>query len=305
LFDQASSEANMIDLKGLSAFPITPSDRNGNVDAGALRAVLSPLLEAGVDSIGLLGSTGTYPYFTREERRRAVETTMEQVAGQMPVLVGIGALRTDDAVKLANDARVGGAAVGLLAPVSYTPLTDEEVFQHFTTVVRESGLPICIYDNPGTTHFRFSADLLARLGKVEGIVGLKSPAPDVNEIASHLSGLRGAVPPGFSLGYSADWNCVEALLAGGDTWYSVLGGICPRICVAIARAVEKGDAPRARELNERLRPVWDLFKTHSGLRVAYAMAEKFCAAQPPLPILPLPPLIVRTISETIASLRLD
>jgi 4-hydroxy-tetrahydrodipicolinate synthase len=295
----------MIDLKGLSAFPITPSDRNGKVDAGALRAVVAPLLEAGVDSIGLLGSTGTYPYLTREERRRAVETTIEQVAGRMPVLVGIGALRTDDTVKLANDARVGGAAVGLLAPVSYTPLTDEEVFQHFTTVVRESGLPVCIYDNPGTTHFRFSADLLARLSKVEGIVGLKSPAPDVNEIASHLSGLRRAVPRGFSLGYSADWNCVEALLAGGDTWYSVLGGICPKICVAIAQAVAKGDAPRARELNERLRPVWDLFKTHSGLRVAYAIAEKICAAKPPLPILPLPPAIVRTISETIASLQQD
>jgi 4-hydroxy-tetrahydrodipicolinate synthase len=172
-------------------------------------------------------------------------------------------------------------------------------------VVRESGLPVCIYDNPGTTHVRFSADLVARLGKVEGIVGLKSPAPDVNEIASHLSGLRRAVPRGFSLGYSADWNCVEALLAGGDTWYSVLGGICPRICVAIARAVEKGDAPRARELNERLQPVSGLFKTHSGLRVVYALAEKICAAKPPLPILPLPSAIVQTISETIASLQLD
>jgi 4-hydroxy-tetrahydrodipicolinate synthase len=295
----------MIDLKGLSAFPITPSDRSGKVDPGALRAVVSPLIEAGVDSIGLLGSTGTYPYLTREERRRAVETTVEQVAGRMPVLVGIGALRTDDAVKLANDARVSGAAVGLLAPVSYTPLTDEEVFQHFTTVVHESGLPVCVYDNPGTTHFRFSADLVARLSRVEGIIGLKSPAPEVNEMASHLSGLRGAVPRGFSLGYSADWNCVEALLGGGDTWYSVLGGICPKICVAIARAVEKGDAQRARELNERLRPVWDLFKAYSGLRVVYAMAERICAAKPPLPILPLPPAIVQMISKTIASLQLD
>lgn len=295
----------MIDLKGLSAFPITPADRSGKVDPGALRAILSPLLEAGVDSIGLLGSTGTYPYLTREERRRAVETTIEEVAGRIPVLVGIGALRTDDTVKLANDARVSGAAAGLLAPVSYTPLTEEEVFQHFTTVVRESGLPVCVYDNPGTTHFRFSADLVARLSKVEGVIGLKSPAPDVNEIASHLSGLRRAVPRGFSLGYSADWNCVEALLAGGDTWYSVLGGICPKICVEIVRAVQKGDARRARELNERLRPVWDLFRTHSGLRVAYAMAEKICAAEPPLPIQPLPPAIVRTISETIACLQLD
>jgi 4-hydroxy-tetrahydrodipicolinate synthase len=78
----------MIDLKGLSAFPITPSDRSGRIDAGALRALLSPLLAAGVDSIGLLGSTGSYPYFTREERRRAIEEAAVQAAGGRPYWQG-------------------------------------------------------------------------------------------------------------------------------------------------------------------------------------------------------------------------
>ena len=106
----------MIDLKGLSAFPITPSDRSGRVDVGALRALVSPLLTAGVDSVGLLGSTGSYPYFTREERRRAVETAVDQAAGRTPILVGVGALRTDDTVKLARDAGAVGAAVDFWLP---------------------------------------------------------------------------------------------------------------------------------------------------------------------------------------------
>ncbi|WP_429023011.1 dihydrodipicolinate synthase family protein [Bradyrhizobium sp. I1.14.4] len=297
----------MVNLKGLSAFPITPSNRDGEVDAGALHALLEPLIAAKVDSVGLLGSTGSYPYFSRDERRRAVQAATALADGQTPILVGIGALRTDEAVQLAQDARDAGATAGLLAPVSYTPLTDDEVFEHFQTVVRESRLPICIYDNPGTTHFRFTPALIGRLSRVEGIVAVKSPAPDASAVSGHVAELRAAVPSGFSLGYSADWNCTEALLAGGETWYSVLAGIFPKNCLDIVRAVSTGDAAKARQLDARLQPVWQLFKTFSSLRVVYAIANLrgICAAEPPRPILPLPPDAQRKVKETLAAMEID
>ncbi|QIG99077.1 MULTISPECIES: dihydrodipicolinate synthase family protein [unclassified Bradyrhizobium] len=297
----------MISLKGLSAFPITPSNRDGRVDLGALRAVLDPVITAKVDSIGLLGSTGSYPYFSRDERRRAVQAAAALAEGQMPILVGVGSLRTDDAVRLAQDAREAGATAGLLAAVSYTPLTDDEVFEHFQTVARESRLPICIYDNPGTTHFRFTPALIGRLSRVEGIVAVKSPALDAAAVSGHLRELRAVVPSGLALGYSADWNCTEALLAGGDTWYSVLAGIFPRVCVDIVRAVTSGDAARARQLNATLQPMWDLFKTFSGLRVVYAIANLrgVCVAEPPRPILPLPADAQRRVKETLAAMEID
>jgi 4-hydroxy-tetrahydrodipicolinate synthase len=297
----------MIDLSGLSAFPITPCALDGRVDAGALKALLEPLVAAGVDSIGLLGSTGTYAYLTREERRRAVEIAMERVGARMPLLVGIGALRTDEAVKLAQDARSAGAAVGLLAPVSYTPLTDDEVFEHFSTVASESGFPICIYDNPGTTHFRFSPALVGRLSRVDGIVAVKSPAAEAPAVAAHLKELRAVAKEGLSLGYSADWFCTEALLAGAATWYSVVGGIFPKKSLAIVRAAQRGDAVEARRLNADLQPLWDLFKTYSSLRVVYAIAniKGICAAEPPRPVLSLPEDARKRIAQTIASMDLD
>ena len=141
----------MVLFTGLSAFPITPCDSAGRVDSAALRDFLAPLIAAQVDSIGLLGSTGTYAYLARDERRRAVEVAVDAAAGRIPILVGVGALRTDEVVRLAQDARGAEATAGLLAPVSYTPLTDDEVFEHFAVVARESGLPLCIYDNPSTT----------------------------------------------------------------------------------------------------------------------------------------------------------
>lgn len=290
----------------LSAFPITPADADGVVDTGALRALLNPLVEAGVGSIGLLGSTGTYPFLARDQRRRAVEAAVAAVGGRVPLLVGVGALRTDEAVRLAQDAKGAGAAAGLLAAMSYTPLTEDEVFAHCEAVARESGLPLHLYDNPGTTHFRFTPALVGRLARVPGIVAVKSPAAEPKAVTGQHEALRAAVPAGFALGYSGDWNAVAALLAGGETWYSVVAGLFPGPALAMTRAVEAGDAAEAQRLNARLEPLWDLFRTYSSLRVIYACADLLglCRAAPPRPILPLAGEARQRVADTLDALDL-
>jgi 4-hydroxy-tetrahydrodipicolinate synthase len=296
----------MLRITGLSAFPITPSDADGRVEADALRRLLEPLAAAEVDSIGLLGSTGTYAYLSREERRRAVEIAAETVSGRVPLLVGIGALRTDEAIRLAQDARAAGATAGLLAPVSYTPLTEAEVFAHFEAVAGKGGLPLVIYDNPTTTHFRFSPELIGRIARLPGVVAAKCPAPEPTAAAAGLAALRAAVPRDFTLGVSGDWNATEALIVGANAWFSVAAGLFPRACGAIVRAAQAGDADRARALNAELEPLWALFRAHSSLRVVYALTEilGLCRTDPPLPIRPLPPEVVAEIAGTLRGMPL-
>lgn len=290
----------------LSAFPITPANADGQVDLGALQVLLQRLVAAGVGSIGLLGSTGTYAFLERHQRRRAVEAAVAAAAGRVPVLVGVGALRTDAAVRMAQDAKGAGAEAGLLAAMSYTPLTEDEVFVHCETVARESGLPLCLYDNPGTTHFRFTPALVGRLARVPGIVAIKSPSPEPGGAAAHLGALRAVVPAGFSLGYSGDWNALAALLAGGEAWYSVVAGLFPQPALAIVRAVEAGDAAEAQRLNARLEPLWELFRTYSSLRVIHACVDLLglCRTAPPRPILPLAGEARRQVADTLAALEL-
>ncbi|AWN47491.1 dihydrodipicolinate synthase family protein [Methylobacterium terrae] len=293
-------------FSGLSAFPITPMDADGRVDLPALRRLVARLCAAGVDSIGLLGSTGSYPYLTRDERRRALHAALDEAAARTPILVGVGALRTDEAVRLAQDARAAGAAAGLIAAMSYTPLTDDEVFEHCATVARESGLPLCLYDNPSTTHFRFGPALVGRLSRVPGIVAVKSPGQAPEAVAGHLAELRAAVPPGFSLGTSGDWLATEALIAGAEAWYSVVAGLFPEIAVAIVRAVGAGDAAEARRLDARLEPLWALFREFSSLRVIYACANllDLTRAAPPRPILPLGEAARARVAEVMRALDL-
>lgn len=290
--------------RGLSAFPITPTDSQGQVDVAAYRRLVARLAGSGAASIGVLGSTGGYMYLTREARRRALETAVEAAAGRVPLIAGIGALRTDDAVRLAQDARETGATAGLLSAVSYMPLTQDEVFEHCVTVACESGLPIVLYDNPVATGFRFSPDLIARLAREPGVVGIKNPTETPDKIPGHLAGQRAAAPAGFSVGYSGDWNCAEALIAGADAWCSVLAGALPAPGVAIAKAAAQGDHAQARALNAALAPVWALFKTHTSLRVVYAMAGILGLADtaPPRPILPLSGETVREVEQVLKAL---
>jgi 4-hydroxy-tetrahydrodipicolinate synthase len=276
-------------FSGLSAFPLTPTDAAGHLQADVLGRFLERIQAAGADSIGLLGSTGGYAYLTREARQRAVRVAVECVGGKIPIIVGVGALRTDEAETLARDAKAAGADGLLLAPMSYTPLTDEEVFQHFAAVAEAGGLPLCIYNNPSTTKFTFNDDLIARLAKLPNVAAVKMPLPGNGDFTGEMERLRAMTPENFAIGYSGDWGAADALLAGCDAWYSVVAGLLPAPALALTRAAQAGDHPEAARINDTFQPLWELFRAFGSFRVMYVMADLLALAriEPPHPILPL------------------
>lgn len=289
---------------GLSAFPITPSDASGMVDTGALTTVLARIQAAGADSIGLLGSTGAYAFLSRGERRRAVETAMSAVGGKIPVIVGVGALRTDEAQALARDARELGADGLLLAPVSYTPLTDNEVYEHFAEVADAGQLPLCIYNNPGTTKFTFSVELIARLSKLGTVKAVKMPLPANGDFRAEIASLRAVTPADFAVGYSGDWGAADALLAGADGWYSVAGGLLPAEALKLTRAAQAAEAAEAKRIDDAFAPLWALFREFGSFRVMYAIADLIGLGRfsPPRPVLGLPEQARGRVREALESL---
>ncbi|WP_312223007.1 dihydrodipicolinate synthase family protein [Rhizobium rhizoryzae] len=292
-------------FEGLSAFPTTPTNADGEVDAVALARVLDRLAEAKVGSIGLLGSTGAYAYLSREERRRAVEAAKESIGERVPLLVGVGALRTDHSQQLARDAEAAGADALLLAPVSYAPLTQEEVYQHFASVSNATGLPIVIYNNPTTTRFQFSLDLIQKLAIIPNIAAIKMPLPGETAFADEIRSLRALAPSGFSIGYSGDWGAADGLLAGADAWYSVVAGLLPQPALALTQAAIAGDRAEAERLNAMFESLWSLFKEFGSFRVMYAIGSLLglFEAEPPRPVLPVPASARPRIEAALDELR--
>lgn len=272
---------------GLSAFPLTPL-ANDAVDEDAFAGLVRRLASAKVDSITALGSTGSYAYLTGEERRRVARLAVEN-AGDVPVFVGIGALRTSQVLANAEQAEQAGASGLLLAPMTYQPLTDDDVFGLFRAVTAQSSLPVIVYDNPGTTHFAFSTELYGRIAELPRIASIKIPGvPDDPEQArERIRDIRSVIPAHVTIGVSGDAKAAAGLAAGCDAWYSVIGGTLPDPALRITRAAQEGRVADALAESERLAPLWRLFMEYGGsLRVIAAIAEQLGLA--PRACLPLP-----------------
>ena len=191
-------------FSGLSAFPLTPMNENG-LDEVAFARLIERLSAAGVDAIGALGSTGNYAYLLPTERMRIAQLAVAH-AGPVPVMIGIGALRTRDVLALAEQAQHVGASAVLLAPVSYQALSSEEVFTLYETVTRTLSIPLCVYDNPGTTHFTFSDELHGRIAQLPNVRSIKIPGVPLSAEAAkaRIDRLRARIPSHVTIGISGD-----------------------------------------------------------------------------------------------------
>ena len=259
-------------FQGLSAFPLTPL-KAGAFDEQAFINLLRPVVDAGVDSLGILGSTGSYAYLTVEERGRIARCAVAH-AQDIPVIISIGALRLDDILRLAEDAQAAGVSGVLMAPVSYQRLTEDEAFTLYETVTRQLSVPLCIYDNPATTGFAFSDELLFAVAALPNVGSIK-----LGRVPEDLSQVRARIPDTVTLGIAGDWQAASALQAGFDVWYSVLAGLFPQTALAIARS--KAAAPSGRP-----EPLWELFRRYGSLRVVAAAAEMM--GKVTVPALPFP-----------------
>ncbi|MFC6355298.1 dihydrodipicolinate synthase family protein [Luethyella okanaganae] len=261
-------------FSGVSAFPLTPL-RDDVLDEGAFAALVRRVAASGVDSITVLGSTGSYAYLSREERRTAVRIAVEN-AGGVPVFVGIGSLRTSHVRALADDAQEAGAGAVLLAPLTYQAHTPDDVFGLYEDVTRNLSVPLIVYDNPGTTHFTFTDELYGRIAQLPNVASVKIPGvpADPDAAADRVAAIRDSIPASVTIGVSGDAAAATGLNAGCDAWYSVIAGTLPEPALAIARAALGGEAAAATAESDRLAPLWALFARFGSLRVVAAIAER-------------------------------
>lgn len=293
---------------GLSAFPLTPFSDDA-VDERAFAGLVGRLASAGVDTITALGSTGSYAYLSTDERARVARLAVEH-AGETPVVVGVGALRTRDVLANVRNAEAAGARGVLLAPMTYQPLTHDDVVELFREVVSSTELPVIVYDNPATTHFAFTSELYARLAELPGVASIKIPGMPLDEAAmrERVAAIRAVVPPHVSIGISGDAFAATGLNAGCDVWYSVIGGTLPEPALRITRAAQAGRVSDAYAESARLDPLWKLFAELGGsLRVVAAIAEQLGLAPArclPRPILGLDEGQRARVAEVVAELGL-
>lgn len=259
---------------GLSAFPISPF-KNEKIDLCAYERIVSRLVDAKVDSICTMGSTGLYPYLSISEKRLLVEKTVE-LSGDIPVMAGVGSLRTVNVLRNIDAVQEAGADAVLLAPVSYHPLSEAEVYSLYQSASAHLSVPMCVYENPRVTQFSFSDELYSKVTQLKHIEAIKIPGNCFADAggALRLKKLRSIVPNKIAIGVSGDKFGSSGIATGCNFWLSVLGGLFPKTVSALIKVSASAGPEEAINASAKYQELWDLFAKHNGgLRVMACAAE--------------------------------
>lgn len=260
------------EFKGFFAFNVTPTDDDGeSISEYRLRRYLDYQLEQGVHGFSMIGSTGGIGSFSEEERQRVIEVTVKHVNGRLPVVAGTGAMTTTEAVRLAKRAEDAGADGVFVVPITYWPLTENEIYGHFAAVASAVKLPICVYNNPWTTGTDIQPSMLARLTKdFSNVRYVKESSSDLTRI-SDIRRLTNDVMKVF-----CGWDslALESFAAGAVGWFGGMGALSPAQCVKLYEltCVQK-DLDAAREYFDQFYPLLKFLCDKSHIRVAHTGLE--------------------------------
>lgn len=258
-------------FRGVFAYPVTPLKNDGDrIDERRLRSLLDEFLEAGVHGIVVLGSTGAVGSFSEDERKQLAKTAAKHIDGRVPLLLGTGAHTTGETVRLSRHAESVGASGLQLVPMSHWPLTEDEIYEHFSAVSDAISIPIAVHNCPSLTGIDMKPAMLARLAEIRNVCYLKEGAGDLARVPMIRRLTRGKVP----VFQDSETTALQGLLAGAEVWATMMPNAFPRACVRLYElaAVEK-DVDGARELFARMFPVIELVAAKSGIRALHTALE--------------------------------
>ena len=230
-----------IPLKGIIAYPITPFSAEGMVDINKYKTLLERMIKAGVHAVAPLGSAGVLPYLSDPEREAIVMATMEQVAGRVPVMIGVSGLTTERVVYHARFAEKQGAAAVMVIPMSYWKLTEAEIFAHFDKVASAISVPIMAYNNPATGGLDMSPEFLAKLLKIPNVTMIKESTGDV----SRLHRLVQAAGEDVAFYNGSNPLALDAFVAGATGWCTAAPNLIPQLNLDLYAAITKGNLTAA------------------------------------------------------------
>lgn len=239
------------DVRGIIAATVTPFGSDEEVDYAGLKVITDYLIKGGVDGIMSTGGTGEFPHMTREEKKQVIKAIAEVCKGRVPVIAGTAACSTKECLDLMQDARASGADAAIMVPPYYFVLSEEAIYDHFRALAQARILPVIIYNNPLYTGNPMSPALIAKLLKVENIIGLKQSCSDLGQLVEVIR----MSPKNSSICTGIDSQFYPALAIGAAGVYSTAGGIYPKQMKLVHTLFLQGRLTEAREVHLKLQAV--------------------------------------------------
>lgn len=230
---------------GLSVAIVTPL-KDDRLDVETLRKQVQFQIDAGVQCLCPVGTTGESPTLTHEEHERVISETVQAAAGRVKVMPGTGSNSTAEALRLTRWAAKEGADAALMVAPYYNKPTQEGFYQHYKAVAEDVGIPICVYNIPGRTGKNIEPETIARMAEIPNITMVKEATGSMDQASQILAETDLTVLSGD------DSMTLPLLSVGGEGVISVVGNIVPTDMLALLTSFSNGDLAAAQEWHTKL-----------------------------------------------------
>jgi len=286
-------------LKGVFPALVTPFDRETEaVDEEAYRRLIRHALPD-VDGIVTSGTTGEFPYLSRDEQRRLVEIGVDETDGK-PVIAGCGASSTQEALGLARDAEEVGASAALIVTPYFLHPSDKGVYQHYHDIAAAVDLPIILYNIPQVVDRYLPRTVVEDLADLPNVIGIKDSSGNLTYTMEVLeyAGDRIDVFVGH------DEVVLPALAGGVSGMILASAQVYPEVWQEVLALLASGQVSKARAKQRQVQKLSRIFCRHGG-GVAVKAALKMMGLDMGPPRKPLKSVGGALIHETRAEIRLE
>lgn len=226
---------------------VTPF-KNGKVDEKALRGLIDFQIAGGTKGIVPCGTTGESATLSHDEHDEVIGITVDACKGRVKVLAGTGSNATWEAAELTQHAQKAGVDGSLQITPYYNKPSQQGLFNHFSSLAKETDLPIILYNVPGRTSVNMLPKTVQRLAEIDNIVGIKEASGSLTQISEVIS-LCGK---DFTVLSGDDPLTWPILAIGGKGVISVAANVLPDKVARLCQAAENGDVAKARVLHYEL-----------------------------------------------------
>ena len=288
-------------FEGIYTPVITPYHNDFSLNQDALEATINRLIEAGVHGLIIAGTTGEYYAQSTDERVEMMSVAHEIIAGRRPMIVGTGAIRTEDSILYAKAAKKAGADALLIATPPYAYPTGREIALHALAIDRAADLPAMLYNYPGRMCVNMDAETLDRLGRSPNFCAIKESSGDPNRL--HMLARD---YPHIALSCGMDDQALEFFAWGARSWVCAGSNFAPEAHIALYQscAVE-GNFTKGRAIMSAMLPLMRVLEQGGKFVqcIKYGLTLRGIDAGPPRkPLQPLNKDDKRQLAEVIATM---
>ncbi|WP_101067185.1 dihydrodipicolinate synthase family protein [Roseovarius salinarum] len=238
-------------FEGIWTPVVTPYQEDFSLDRAALADTVEHLIGAGVHGLILAGTTGEYYAQTPQERVEMMGEMAGLVKGRVPLVIGTGAMRTEDSIAYAEAAKAAGADAILIATPPYACPTGREIALHALAVDRAANLPVILYNYPDRMGAMMDEACLDRLGRSPNFAAIKESSGDINRV--HLLARD---YPHIGLLCGMDDQALEFFAWGARGWVCAGSNFAPEAHIALYEACAlEGDFDKGRRIMKAMMPL--------------------------------------------------